>query len=503
MQDYVSQALHALRQKNFAAARDCMTSYAEEHALEFQHYLIKGLAESALQEWQAAHDTFSEACGFFPHQSQLWFNLGLSQENLGLLDEAADSYEHALAITPTLAEACGNLSNIYRRRGRLAESEAMAHRAYELGAPRAPSLNSLGLVLAKQGKFDAAENVYKEAQQFDANSASIELNLGNLYVDQLRFAEAWPHFARARQLDPTQSAIRRDEALARLLVGEYISGWDLYESRFAMPGALRIQPSCPRYQAGNLQGKTIMLVAEQGFGDVIQFCRYGQILASFGANLVWVVPQALVRILAANVKGLVIAEGDEVPPCDAYIPMMSLPHTLKLDHPQLAPGTPYIQALSQPLLPNKKANKRAVGVVWAGSSTHERDHERSIPLDFLSPLWRLSDAQFYAPFTGGALDDIGNAPITPLDNLIDDFADTAALIAQMDALITVDTAAAHLAGAMGKKTFLLLPHCPDWRWGTGGTTTSWYSSITILRQPYYGDWHAVVENLMTQMTTLG
>jgi Flp pilus assembly protein TadD len=503
MQDKVMKALDALRRKDFATARDHIAAYAHDNALEFQHYLIKGLAELALLEYQSAHDTFAEASYFFPHQAQIWFNLGVAQENLGLIDEAADSFEHSLAINPNQGEACGNLSNIYRKRGRLREAEQKAHQAYELGAPRAAALNTLGLALAKQGKFEAAQSVYKESLQFEANNPLVMANLANLYVDQLRFVDAWPLFSAARLLAPTIAAIKRDEGMARLLAGDYVAGWPLYEARLELPTALSIQPNCPRYAGEPVAGKKILLIAEQGFGDAIQFCRYGKNLVEMGATIVWSVRAPLERLFTENLGGQLVVEGSEITPCDFYIPLMSLPQMLRFYRPENAPRAPYLKALSQPLLPKRKNEKMAIGLVWAGSPTHERDHERSLLLEQLKPVLRKlgGSVQFYAPFTGSALDEIEGVDdsIIALDNLITDFADTAALLLQLDLLITVDTSTAHLAGALGVPTYLLLPHCPDWRWGIVGETTPWYPSITLIRQPYYGDWQGAIEKLVEQL----
>lgn len=152
-----------------------------------------------------------------------------------------------------------------------------------------------------------------------------------------------------------------------------------------------------------------------------------------------------------------------------------------------------------PKTSDKSGDKKCIGLVWAGSLTHERDHERSILLEQLNPLLQKSGVQFYAPFLGPSLSEIGNRPVTRLDNLITDFADTAALLMQLDCLVSVDTSVAHLAGALGVKTYLLLPHAPDWRWGISGEATPWYSSLTLLRQPSYGDWDDVIAQLMHKL----
>jgi hypothetical protein len=175
------------------------------------------------------------------------------------------------------------------------------------------------------------------------------------------------------------------------------------------------------------------------------------------------------------------------------VPIISLALATKTD--PIISAEPYLFAPQTPVLPKGKQGLK-IGLVWAGSRTHLGDYERSIPLKLLEPLLKDGSADFYAPFIGDALEEIGNLPITRLDALISDFADTAALLKQMDCLITVDTAAAHLAGALGVKTFLLLPHCPDWRWSTTGETTPLYPSLTLMRQPSFGDWTGAINKLL-------
>jgi len=503
MQDYVVKALDALRQKNFVAARDNIAAYANENSLEFQHYLIKGLAEIALEDWAAARDTFYEATGRFPHQPQLWLNLGMAQENLGALDDAAASYEQSLDMTPGQGDVCGNLSNIYRKQGRFDEAEDMAHRAYECGAQKSQALNVLALVLGKQGKFEAAEKIFKEALQLEPDNGSVIANLANMEVDRLNLAAAWPLFAAARAVSD-QPVIRRDQGMAHLLAGDYAEGWMLYEARLSLANSLRIRTTVPRWRGEPITAKKIMLMAEQGQGDVIQFCRYGRLLAEQGAELIWVVPKSLQRLLAANLPGQVLMEGETLPFVDYYLPLMSLPLATRRTSFADAPQAPYLRACEEPSLPaftkTKASGLPRIGLVWRGSVTHERDHERSITLEQLAPVLQKIKAQFYAPFIGEDLTEMDGKPVIRLDNLITDFADTAALLSQLDCLVSVDTAAVHLAGALGVKSFLLLPHCPDWRWGIASETTAWYPSLTLLRQPKYGDWDSVIANLLQKLS---
>ena len=247
-------------------------------------------------------------------------------------------------------------------------------------------------------------------------------------------------------------------------------------------------------------GKKLMLLAEQGFGDTIMFCRYGNLAAESGADLVWVVQNSLQRLLKQNLPGPVFAESDPLPEADYYLPILSLP--LKFGRigtmsREKEITIPYLLTSPEPRLPNAKPGTQKIGLVWAGSPTHERDHERSIALKQFAPLFNRAATQFYAPFIGAGLEEITpDTPVLSLENHITDFADTAALLSQLDHLITVDTAVAHLAGALGVKTFLLLQHCPDWRWGTSGESTHWYPRMTLLRQSAYGHWDEVIDRLI-------
>ena len=493
---YVSEALAALKRNDFPAARDAIASYAEARPLGLRNYLIKGLAEIALSDWDGAEKTFSKAAIHHPDEAQIWFNLGIARENLGRFKDAADDYERSLALKTNQPEACGNLSNIYRRLARFAEAEAMAQRALDLGAPKAQALNSLGLALAKQNKFAEAEDAFWEALRLEPNNFLMFSNLANLAIDQLDFAGAWPFFAKARAATQDSSLIRRDEAMARLLSGDYEAGWKLYEARLELPHALRAKPPCLMWCGENIAGKKLVLLSEQGFGDAIQFCRYGASLEKAGVELLWSVRKPLERLFAANLPGRVCAEEDGLPEADFCLPILSLPLALRKLRPEDTPPAPYLRAPAEPKLP--PSPKKKIGLVWTGSPTHERDYERSIPLAKLTPVLDLP-AQFYAPFTGFGLDQITDQPIARLDHLIKDFADTAALLSQLDCLVTVDTASAHLAGALGVKTFLLLPYCPDWRWGAKGEITPWYPSLTLFRQPTPGNWNEPIARLAEKL----
>ena len=493
--DLVGKALAALRQKDFATAHLAVTEYASYNTLEFQHYLIKGLAEMALLNWELALETFKDATELFPHQPQLWFNLGVVQENLGSLQEAAQSLEFSINIKAEQGEACDHLSNIYRKLGFLKDAEDMAHRAYELGAPKASALNTLGLTLTKQGNFDAAHKTFHEALRLEPHNAEILSNLARLAVNQQNLPGAWPLFSAARTISD-QPRFRYEEGMARLLSGDYITGWQLFEARLDLPGAQLPKASCPRYKGEPLFGKKLIILAEQGYGNTIMFCRYGRLLTEASAELYWVVQEPLHKLLAVNLPGTILSESDPLPEADYYIPIMSLPLATKRATPLDAPFAPYLRAPDGPQLPRASDSRPKVGVVWAGDPAHEYAEERALPLTTLKPLWKKSSALFYSFFKNADLTKTNEQPLIKLDHLMKDFAATAHLLMQLDYLITTDTATAHLAGALGLKTYLLLSYCPDFRWGQNGSSTAWYPSLTLIRQPNYGDWESVAVKLM-------
>ena len=357
------------------------------------------------------------------------------------------------------------------------------------GAPEPEVWNSLALTLGHYGRFAEAEDLLKKTIEVEPNNPIYLLNRANMAADQFHFDEAWSLFAKVRNLADVPM-MRHNEGMARLLAGDYAKGWALNEARCEM-GAAPKQMGCPRYRDGSLAGKKLLVVAEQGLGDTIHFCRFEKKMIEAGAQPIWAVQPSLVRLLRASLQGEVVNRDEPLPEADFYVPVLSLPYALKCYEP-FGAGV-YLRAdEKQPLLPQAQGNKK-IGLVWSGSPTHARDAERTVPLPFFKTLCdSLMDAHFYAPCVGKVVEEIktSGVPMTDLSSLIHDFADTAALLKQMDVLVTVDTSIAHLAGALGVPTYVLLPACPDWRWGISGETTAWYPSMTLVRQTTWGDWQA-------------
>lgn len=491
----LEHAIKALQSGDYQKARALVAALPDEVKASPQAFLIDGLGACALEDWQAAQTCFAHAVQQHPKNPQLWFNLGWANEQCRRPEAARMAYEKSLALDDRQPACCGNLANVLITLKQYELAEHVARRALDLGAPKETACNTLGLALKGQKKFEESMEAFQTVLAFNPHSTAALGNAANTAVDALDFTTAWPLFAAARAIED-KPLFRRAEGMARLLAGDYEKGWKLYEARLEMPLAKKFQAACPRYQGQDLTGKKLLLLAEQGFGDTLHFCRFVPSFQALGAEVLLCVQKPLQRLLAASLPCTVLSEDVPPPDADYFLPLLSAPFALGAFQPKDWPAAPYLKAPPAPLLPQRSTTQPNIGLVWAGSLTNSIEHERGIALTQLAPLWHEHKANYYAFFLGDALQAIGDFPILRLDSVMGDFADTAALMLQLDCLITTDTAAAHLAGALGIKTFLLLSYCPDWRWGTNGQSCPWYPSLALLRQPQPGDWGSVVGGLV-------
>jgi hypothetical protein len=298
-------------------------------------------------------------------------------------------------------------------------------------------------------------------------------------------------------------------AHATLLYGEMPRGWDLYESRLLAPGLTMPQRhfTHPRWDGTPFPGKTLLLHYEQGLGDTLMFVRYARQVKALGGKVLLAVQKPLAD-LVATCPGIdeVIPKGGPVPPFDFHFPLPSLPWLFRTDLASIPAEIPYLRVPAQ--VPNRQAlterlalgeGRLRVGLAWKGSSAHPRDAQRSMPSACLSPLAELPEVTWYSfqreddlvePFPG----------ILPLGHLLSTFSDTAFALNAMDLLITVDTAVAHLSGALGVPTLLLVTNIPDWRWLMDRVDSPWYPTLHIYRQPRPGDWDDVIRQVVDDLT---
>jgi Flp pilus assembly protein TadD len=427
----------------------------------------------------------------------------------GRVEEATAAYESALDLSPEDAGLWCDYGELLRGAKREANAERALRRALALDASHPGTLNNLGLLLYEADRLVEAEALLlRAAAPADAPPQALA-NLANLRVAQNRVDEAIALSDRALAAGLDAPEVHFSRAMTLLVAGRMAEGFAEYEHRFGTrlyAGMARQGPGLP-WQGEPLEGGRILLWPEQGLGDTLQFARYARLLAARGAQVIIEAQPPLVRLLAASLPARVVAPGTAVE-ADFHCPMLSLPHRLGTVPPQPQWDGAYLQAppdgaaaAALAALPRPR-----VGLVWAGNPSHLNDANRSLPFEALAPLLAVPDVHFCALQFGPAAADASRRAAatawTDLAPLIADFADTAAALASLDLLVTVDTSVAHLAGALGLPAWVMLPFSPDWRWQLEREDTPWYPSLRLLRQRTPRDWAPVVRDAATRLSNL-
>jgi tetratricopeptide (TPR) repeat protein len=449
------------------------------------------------------------------------FNIGVALRELGRHEEEVAAYDDALAAQPRFFEALFNRGNALRALGRHSDALASFSEAIQIRPDCAEAFNNLGNVLGDLLRYDEALVNFDRALDLKPDFAEAHNNRGNALEGLARYGEALQSYQRAQQIDGDYADAHWNESLCRLLVGDYPEGWKKYEWRW------RTQTYAPQAQlplekplwlgVESLMGKTILLHAEGGLGDTLQFCRYVALVAARGARVLLEVQPELRRLL----KGLagvsaVLETGVPRPPFDFHCPLMSLPLALGTTRETIPACLPYLAPYPQDVtrwgskVMHTSARLR-VGLVWAGNprlgiaTSHAMDKRRSMPLSQFAPLFELHGIDFYSLQKGDAAVRQVNAnpaaqKLIDITNEFDDFADTAAFIEHLDLVIAVDTSCAHLAGAMGKPVWLLNRYDSCWRWFMEGQESPWYPRVMrVFRQPSAGDWGPVVAEVASAL----
>ena len=423
---------------------------------------------------------------------------------------ASASFREALRLAPAFLEATVNLAWVLERQGALAEAESWYRRALDLDPVCLEAHRNLGVLLVGQKRFPEAEAHYERFLRLHPGSPAAWSNLGALKVslDQEALAEAC--FRQALALDPNYGRARHNLGYLHLRRGRFEEGWLCHQARerFAYTAAFTF----PCWRGEDVQGKSLLIAAEAGHGDMIQFCRYAAVLKARGAARIGILCHPPLKRLFTTLDGCDQVLGLDEPLPTAGWDCWTLPLTLPLhcgtrletipaDLPYLHPAPDLVAAFT-PLLPRTGLK---VGLAWKGNPKFETDADRSLAsLAVLAPLWRVPDVSFISlqkgPGEDEAADPPADQPLLDLGSRVSDFADTAALMAGLDLVVTVDTAAAHLAGALGKPCWLLLPaYRTDWRWLLERTDSPWYPGVMRLyRQPATG-WGEVMEKVAADL----
>ncbi|MGE4220065.1 MAG: tetratricopeptide repeat protein [Alphaproteobacteria bacterium] len=464
-----------------------------------------GLAEQRLGRLEAAAAAYERALAADPALVEAWSNLGVLMTDLGRCGPAVEAFGKALALRPADARIQRQLARALRRCGRPAEAVAVCREAARLEPQAAESWSSLGLALIEAGEPEQAVPVLSRSLSMRPAEPRVWNNLG--FAQHRRGDQEAAIFAyrRALALDPGFAEAHLNLAIALLLTGRMAEGWREFEWRWRDPQQAGARPAfaAPAWEGGPLDGRTILLRAEQGIGDCFQFVRYAPLLAARGARVVLECPPGMAGVLAgAPGVAQTVERGGALPAFDCYIPMMSLPlfcgpglDRIPADVPYLRPGgTPSDGVAARTVA---AAAGLRVGLVWAGNPRHLNERNRSIGLEPLAPLAAVPGCTLFGLQVGERAADLARfdwaragwaRSVTDLSPGLADWRDTAAVLAELDILVTVDTAIAHLAGAMGRPVWLLLPHVPDFRWLLDRTDSPWYPTMRLFRQRRRGAW---------------
>jgi len=426
------------------------------------------------------------------------------------LDQALRHYARAAALDPGHAMAWNNMGVVLRRQGRRPAAIACYRRAVALKPADPTHRSNLGNVLRDLGRLEEAVAESGRAVELVPDSAGALHNHGLVLQDLGRHDDAIAAFDRAIALEPTGPNYQWDRALNLLMKGDLAAGFVEYEVRWKLPQHPPARIPAPEWRGEPLTGRSLLLHPEQGFGDTIQFARYAPMVKAKGAGRVILVCQpALVRILS-TIEGVdqVLAQGSPLPTYDLHAPLLSLPRLFGTTLATVPAPISYLRAPTGPgfELERPPGTRLAVGLVWAGKPSHRNDHNRSCPLAQFLALMGDPRIAFYSLQKGPRAADIvetGAATILrDLSRHLEDFADTARAIQQLDLVITVDTAVAHLAGALGRPVWVALPAAGDWRWIRGREDSPWYPSMRLFRQERLGAWEEVMSRMSEALSRL-
>ena len=537
-----------LQQRRFQEARELYGRICQLDPQDYDAWLTFGALSGQLKQYQDAQQALEKAVQLRPDVFEGHFNLARLYELQHRLAEAATHYRHCLRLRPQALNVHLALAPLMAQLGRLPEAEQVCRDGLRF-EPNNPSLhNNLGIILREQKRYDEAlacfqrclslvppnagvyNNVgnvhlamrhydqalaaYEQALALDPNSPHTLESLGYFHKRQGKFTEALAYFDRVLALTPNAAGVRWNRCHVLLLLGRFNAGWGDYEARFDTVETIRQfgrrSFSKPRWNGEAIGDGTLLVHAEQGAGDSLQFCRYLPLLAGRAGRVLFECRHDLAPLMA-DLPGVEVIEarpGGAEPfvAFDCHIPLLSLPGVFGTELETIPAAVPYLHADAARVA--SKAELIAgdgvkVGLAWAGSPTNIADERRSLTLSALGPLLAVDGVRFYSLQKGPAARQVHDLAkgmtVVDLDADIDDFADTAAIMAHLDLVISVDTSVAHLAGALGVKVWTLIYHPPDWRWLLDRDDSPWYPTMRLFRQHRVDEWGPVIDDVASAL----
>jgi tetratricopeptide (TPR) repeat protein len=473
--------------------------------MSLQQVLQQGWQLHQARRLDQAEALYRQVLTVAPQMPEAWCYLGIVLYDQGRFAESVEAYRRAVELRPQFPVAWSNMGNSLSAMQRYEEAESSIRRALAQDAQYATAWLNLGAVLLKQGRLSEAVEALERAAALAPASEAVHRNLAAALVRTGRIEEGLQHNEEAVRLAPRSAEARRNRAILRLLMGEWQQGWQEYEWRWLCPEQkLPARPE-PLYNGEPLEGKQLLLIAEQGLGDTIQFIRYAELAQQRGARVAAEVQPELVPLLS-DYKAIqwLLPRGGPTLTCDYFLPLLSAPRVFGTRVDQVPNRVPYLHARPERIEKWRRRLPPAalrVGLVWQGSRAHPSDRDRSMPLELLARLARPGRL-LVSLQKGPGVEQLAHLgqPETVLDlsqELDRDapFLDTAALLTLLDVTVCVDTSVAHLAGALAVPVWVALPYIPDWRWLLHRSDTPWYPTMRLFRQPKPGDWQSVVAQL--------
>jgi len=502
------QGVALAKARDFPAAAECFRRAASADASFMPAHRNLGLALAEVGDLAGAVGAYQRALQLDPRAADTHNNLGIALSRLGDHQRAVTSFERALALDPNNGAAHNNLgialSSLYRHE----PAVAAFRRAIALSPQQADAYNNLGLALTRLGRYSEAIDAYEHALRLKPDYAEAHSNLGITLTDLGYFDEALAHYQTAIDLAPDSPDPHMNRSVTMFLQGDWQTAWREYEWRLLNAKNVRVTHDAPRWDGSPLAGRTLLLEAEQGMGDTIQFVRYAAETKRLHEGRIVFACEAPLVPLLTGVAGIDVLQSqrDKRPPFDVWSPLLSVPGLMRHD-PTTFPATiPYLQAdparIERWKLRLADVRGLKVGIVWQGNKWNTTDRRRSFPLAAMTPLGKLHGAALISLQKGDGSEQVEALSDFDVISLCDDFdssggafLDSAAVMKNLDLVITADTSLAHLAGALGVSVWLALSTVPDWRWGMEGDRSPWYPTMRIFRQTALGDWTGVFQQM--------
>jgi tetratricopeptide (TPR) repeat protein len=502
----LADTLHEFGQLE-AAIRSYKMALAIKPNYAEAHYSL-GNTFKGIGQPEAAVKCYEKALAIKSNYAEAHSNLGVTLQELGQLDAAVKSYEKALAIKPDYADAHYNLGVTLQELGQLDAAVKSYGKALAIKPDYADAHYNLGVTLQELDLLDAAVKSYEQALAIKPDYTEAHSNLGITHRDLGHLGTAINCYKKALAISPDHAVAKWNLSLSQLVTGNFKEGWKNYESRLKKKDFKQERHySQPLWGSSSLVGKTLFLYPEQGIGDMIQFIRYVKVLSTKTTKIIVECPKSLHQLFSTIPEiNVLVTKGDALPHFDYHVPLLSLPKILKTTIKTIPVDIPYLFLEKNNERPvNTQPRALNIGIVWAGNSAHNNDKNRSVDLSFFSAIMNIHNTQFYSLQVGDRRDDLNQedfaSHIIDAGKHLGHYAETATVINQLNLIITVDTSVAHLAGAMGKPVWVLLPFASDWRWLLERYDSPWYPTMRLFRQQSRGDWESVFNEVHKALET--